>query len=92
MQIILQALKTTSADLGPERETRETEGRGPATKAALSDQVFPIKPMAEDGGEEEAGEVEAKAVEEVGAIKKEDEVNLQDATHTDIYLQFSHLD
>ena len=48
--------------------------------------------MAEDGGEEEAGEVEAKAVEEVGAIKKEDEVNLQDATHTDIYLQFSHLD
>ena len=65
-----------SADLGPVRETRGTEERVQVTRAAPLDQVFPIKPMAEDGGEEEAGEVEVKAVEEVGAIKKEDEVSL----------------
>ena len=66
----------TSADHGPVRGTRGTGGRVPATRVAPSGQVFPIKPMAEDGGEEVAEEVEATAVEEVGAIKKEDEVFL----------------
>ena len=66
----------TSADHGPVRGTRETGGRVPATRAAPSGQVFPIKPMAEDGGVEAAEEVEAKAVEEVGAIKKVEEVSL----------------
>ena len=67
----------TSVDLGLVRETREIEGRAQATKAAPLDQVFPIKPMAEEGGVAAAGEVEAKAEEEVGAIKKEDEVSSQ---------------
>jgi hypothetical protein len=66
----------TSADHGQVRGTKGTGGRVPATRAAPSGQVFPIKLMAEDGGEEAAEEVEARAVEEVGAIKKEDEVSL----------------
>lgn len=67
----------TSVDLGLVRETREIEGRVQATKAAPLDQAFPIKPMVEDGGVAVAEEVEAKAVDEVGAIKKEDEVSSQ---------------
>lgn len=74
---IYQASKMTSVDLGLVRETREIEGRAQATKAAPLDQVFPIKPMAEDGDVAVAGEVEAKAVDEVGAIKKVDEVSSQ---------------
>ena len=70
----------TSADLGLVREIRETEEKAQVTKEAPLGQVFPIKPMAEGGGEEEAGVVEVKEAEEVGAIKKEDVVSIAHST------------
>jgi hypothetical protein len=73
--IYAQASRMTSGDLGP-RGTRETGGRGPATKAAPSDLVYLTRRKGEEEAEEGGEEVEATVEVEDGAIKKvEEEAN-----------------
>lgn len=62
----------TSEDLGP-RGTRETGGRGRATKAALSDLVYLTRQKGEEEAEEGGEEAEAMVEVEDGATKKEEE-------------------
>jgi hypothetical protein len=67
-----QASRMTSGDRGL-KGTRETGGRGPATKAAPSDLVYLTRRKGEEEAEEGGEEVEATVVVEDGATKKEEE-------------------